>query len=316
MPRSLVSGERDDSPTIDDLELHNRLTAIRVRIAFPPTPDLTSTVGQAIAVLPRASASSERPRRSFPAWHRRPWWRAAAIAAAVCLLLVAGAIIPATRETMADWFGVPGIQIVFEDDDDTPAASPDSATDDPSTPAPSLGLLLGEPVSLEEARARVGFPVAVPNLPALGSPDEIYLRDRPGADQVAFLYRPRPGLPEVAGTGIGLLLVQFEADDEALWGVKKIVDGRTETRVVGVGDLEALWLGGAHRLLVVSDPLDGSSGAPLAGAPDSRLTGNVLLWAENGVTFRVESALTLAESVRIAETTRDSIGAARETPVT
>lgn len=316
MPHSLDLDAHAENLTTGDQDLHDQLSAIRPRIAFPPTPDLASAVGRAIVATPRASTLRPRPGRSATSAPGRWWWRAAAIAAAVCLLVVAGSIIPVTSETVADWFGVPGIQIIFEVGEETPAVPPDSATNDVSTPTTSLGLLLGEPVSLEQARARVDFMVAMPNLPAFGPPDEIYLRDRPGSDQVSFLYHPRPGLREVAGTGIGLLLVQFEADDEALWGVKKMVDGRTETRVVPLGELEALWLGGAHRLLVASDPLDGASALPVSGTPDSRLTGNVLLWAENGVTYRVESALTLAETIQIAEWTRGSIGESRETPVT
>lgn len=297
-----------DHETVDP-EMHARLVALRPRIAFPPTPDLAKTVGRAVAAAQMPREPSAWSHRRSETSGRRDWRRATAIAAAVCLIVGAGAVVPATRETVADWFGVPGIQIVF-DDDAGPTVVPGASTASAATSAASIGLLLGEPVSLEEARSRVGFAAAVPDVTGLGLPDEVYLRERPGADQVAFLYRPRPGLPAVADTGIGLLLVQFEADDDALWGVKTMGNA-SEIRAVRLRGREALWLGGAHRLLIAPDPGDAGDRTPAPGAADDRLTGNVLLWAEAGVTYRLESALSLAESLGIAEATRS----AASTPV-
>ena len=169
------------------------------------------------------------------------------------LIIAAILLIPSTRETVAGWLGVPGIEIQFRDDDEpTPTIA--------ATPMQDLGLLLGEPVTLEEARQRVDFDIAIPEAPGLGMPDEIYVRLRPGADQVVFLYGARPGFPAAAETGIGLLLIQFEAPDDAFWGVKQ-VSGSNDVRVVDVNGDEALWIGGSHLLMIAPNPDPVSSAA-------------------------------------------------------
>ncbi len=281
---------RGFAPEPPDRDLHDRLLAVAGSIAFPETPDLANSVRQAIAqepISPRPQAA-----RALP-WLQRP----AALAAAAVLILIIAAIllIPSTRETVAGWLGVPGIEIQFRDDDEpTPTIA--------ATPMQDLGLLLGEPATLEEARQRVDFDIAIPEAPGLGMPDEIYLRLRPGADQVVFLYSARPGFPAAAETGIGLLLIQFEAPDDAFWGVKQI-SGSNDVRVVGINGDEALWIGGSHLLMMAPNPAPVSMQQPTPeqGTLTSRPSANVLLWADNGITYRIESALSSQESIAVAE---------------
>jgi hypothetical protein len=214
----------------------------------------------------------------------------------VIFLLIAGVLlIPSTRETVADWFGVPGIEIQFTDDDEpTPTIA--------ATPTQDLGLLLGEAVTLEEARQRVGFDIAIPEAPGLGMPDEVYIRLRPGGDQVVFLYGARPGFPAAAETGIGLLLIQFEAPDGAFWGVKQ-VSGSNDVRPVDVNGEDALWVGGSHLLMIAPNPDPVSVQQPMPDVDDlvTRPSANVLLWDDNGITYRVESALSRQASIALAE---------------
>ncbi len=278
-------------------EMHNALLAVSDRLAFPPTPDIALAIRAAIETEPRPAQRPDTPLplTAFPQYSPRHWM----ILAAVLALLVVGAvaIIRPARETVAGWLGVPGIHIVIDDEDPTPTPVGNLP---PATPLPDIGLLLGEAVTLEEAQGRVDFAIVVPNLPGLGPPDEIYLRERPGADQVTFLYRPRPGLPAAVETGIGLLLVQFEADDEAMWSVKKYTRG-TDVRVVRLGGREALWIGGSHELLIYPDPANILLNGPDPGTPAIRQSANVLLWADDGIAYRLETALSLDEVLRIAE---------------
>src|SRR5829696_10465713 len=171
MSDSIGRDSRGIAPEPPDRDLHERLLAVAGSIAFPETPDIAASVQQALAqetLSPRTQPAQSRP----PA----PWlYQPAALAAAVVLLLIAAIVlIPSTRGTVAGWLGVPGIEIQYADDDKpTPTIA--------ATPMQDLGLLLGEPVTLEEARHRVGFDIAIPEAPGLGMPDEIYLRLRPGA---------------------------------------------------------------------------------------------------------------------------------------
>ncbi len=278
---------RRNEPVPDPRErdLHDRLLAISRSIHFPETPDIATSVRQALSQEP-ASLRPQAPGAATPAsWLGRP----AALAAAVALLLIAGVVlIPATRETVAGWLGVPGIQIQFTDDDD------DLPPTVVATPQPSLGLLLGDPVTLEEARQRVDFAIALPDVPGLGMPDEIYLRVSDGGDQIVYLYGARPGFPAAAESGIGLLLIQFEAPDDAFWGVKQVT-GSNDVRVVNINSADALWIGGSHQLLIAPDP------DPVSSYLVSRPSANVLLWAADGITYRIESTLSRQDSIALAE---------------
>ena len=280
-------------PDPPERDLHDRLLAISRSIHLPETPDIAASVRQALSQEP----TPRRPQGATVAPPASRLRRPATLAVAVALLLIAGIVlIPATRETVAGWLGVPGIQIQFTDDDDEP--TPTVA----ATPEPNLGLLLGTPVTLEEARQQVDFPIAVPDVPGLGMPDEVYVRVSGASDQVVFLYGARPGFPAAAETGIGLLLIQFEAPDDAFWGVKQIASGN-EVSPVDVNGKDALWIGGSHLLMIAPDPDPVSRQQPAPDLTDStaRRSANVLLWAESGVTYRIESALSREESIALAE---------------
>jgi hypothetical protein len=279
-------------PGRPDRDFHERLLAASRSISFPETPDIATSVRRALDLGGTTAQPPAAPPGPPPSWIRHP----AALAAAVALLLVAGIVlIPATRETVAGWLGVPGIQIQFTDDDDpTPTVA--------ATPQPSLGLLLGTLVTLEDARQRVDFAIALPDVPGLGMPDEIYVRGSGGGDQVVYLYGARPGFPAAAETGIGLLLIQFEAPDDAFWGVKQVT-GSNDVRVVRVNGADALWVGGSHQLLIAPspDPITSTRPTPSPGDLAARPSANVLFWAANGVTYRIESSLSRQDSITLAE---------------
>jgi hypothetical protein len=291
-----------------DAELERALRDLGQRIAFPPTPDLARAVR-----LRLADAPAGRAERAPSAWERLTSWfggaaggpsprRAIAVAALALVVLGAAvlAFVPGARDTVAGWFGVRGIRIVFVEETPTPAPTPTvpAATPGASPTAALLGanLLLGERMTLAEAQARVSFQLLVPDPARLGPPDEVYLRRRADGDMVSFVYYPRPDLPAVAETGVGLLLVQFEAPEDAFF-MEKGVAPSNEPRIVDVNGDDALWLGGAHYLLIAPDPsLEGD-----LGQQTTRTAASVLLWDENGVTYRLESELSMTQAVALAE---------------
>ena len=291
-----------------DADLERALRDLGRGIAFPPTPDLARAVRRRIADAPAGRAE-----RAPSAWARLTAWLAGAggqpsprraIAVAALALVVLGvavlALAPDVRDTVAGWFGVRGIRIVFVEETPTPAPTPTvpAATPAASPTAAPLGanLLLGERMTLEEAQARVSFPILVPDPARLGSPDEIYLRHRADGDMVSFVYYPRPDLPAAAETGVGLLLVQFEAPENAFL-MEKGAAPSNEVRIVDVNGDDALWLGGAHYLMIAPDPsLEGGD-----GERSTRMATNVLLWDEDGVTYRLESDLSMAQAIALAE---------------
>lgn len=279
-----------------DAELEHDLIELGAGIAFPPTPDLRHQVRSAIAVAPERAEVRRFPVR-----------RLLAAAAVVVLALVAALILlDGFRSTVADFLGVRGVRIEFVRDTPTattvpvttPAGTPTvtpAASPQPAATPVGTGLLLGQRVTLAEAQAAVRYRVQVPALASLGAPDEVYLRTLPdGNRMVSFVYLPEPGLPETEGTGAGALLMQFEARENVEYLGKQISEGNAVTGLLVDGE-RAIWIEGSHNLTLLPDPSRGCCAEP------PRTAGNVLLWEQDGLIFRLESSLPRKEAVAIAE---------------
>ena len=115
-------------------------------------------------------------------------------------------------------------------------------------------------------------------------PDSVQLVDWGGGQQVAMLWNQSSQLPEVMETGVGLLLLQFEArvDQELL--VKEASDA-TRINPVSVNGDTGYFLSGAPHTVFFLGP-DG-----VIADDQIRLAGNVLVWMADGITYRIESAL-------------------------
>jgi hypothetical protein len=151
-------------------------------------------------------------------------------------------------------------------------------------------------VTLDEARASVGFTVQLPLLPELGPPDEVYLGTGQLTGQVSLVWLPRAGLPEAAGTGAGLLVTQFQAGIDGGF-VKKIVNDKTTVNFITMNGAAGYWIAGEPHSFMYTRA--GNSFPERA-----RLAGNVLLWAQNGVTYRIEGPRTQEDAMRIAQSLR------------
>jgi len=201
---------------------------------------------------------------------RRPrrWHR---IALATAALVVAGVAVlgfsPRARSAVADLFDVAGIDIRY------------GAFDD----APPLGenLRLGTRVGLDQAQARADFPIRVPR--ALGDPVEVYLRN---GEIVSLVYDD-------------VLITEFAADVGDEFVVKKVPAGTVTKDVTVREDVPGFWFAGEPHALLYNDDDTGVNKVETL-----RLATNTLVWAEDGVTYRVEADITLAEALRIARSLR------------
>lgn len=270
-------GVLDEADTAD--RLGQRLAELGGVVAFPPTPDLRPAVARRIDQPPPRSAAA----RLLP-W--RPTRRAALLVAAGLLVSLAGcvaALLSPAGTTLADRFGVPGIDIVFWDE--APTVTP---------PPVGTGLRLGHRVDLTEARAAVEFGVRVPGSGPLAEPDEVYVSVPPADGMASFVYRPRRGLPESPQTGVGALLTQFRGEIDRPLAFKGIPPGgRVESVAVGRGT--GYWIDGEAHVFLYRDP-HGE-----VRFEEFRLAGNVLLWEEDGLTFRLESGLDQEAAIALAE---------------
>jgi hypothetical protein len=152
-------------------------------------------------------------------------------------------------------------------------------------------------VNLTEAVSSVGFAALPAPEALLGAPEEAYVGASPAGGQLTYVYLPRDGLPEVAGSGVGLLISQFEGHTNESFIQKQLQPGTT-LEVVTVNGRRAFWLSGEPHTFYYED----RAGNIL---PETiRLAGNVLLWEVDGTTLRIESALPKDEVIRIAESMR------------
>jgi len=256
---------------------------------YPPTPDVTGRVHQRLA----------RP-RPVPTGRRRLAW----VAVLLFLLLASLLAVPQVRAALGEILRI-GAMTIFVEERMPPlaateaaptAASPatatlqatssaQTATSPPSAPAgpsptPRPAVIPVTPIARASARELVGAPLRLPAYPHdLGAPDGVYVDrlERPGA--VVFVWE-EPGRPGEAR----LSLYQIYQEPFA----SKFAEQVAETTVNG---RRALWVEGPHMF-----QLAGGSLQPWQFVP-----GPVLLWTEDGITYRLEGAPSLEQAVRIAQ---------------
>lgn len=265
-----------------DPVLEQALADLGRGLAFPPTPDLAGRVAHAL----RAEPTPPVPIRLTTHWRRR--WMAAAI---ILLLAVAGLLLlPEARTAIADRLGLPGVEIRWFENEPTPVPAPDVS---------SLGL--GRSATLDEARAQAPFPVAVPTLSDFADPPQVFLRGAGETTMVSFVYPASTELPSDEVPGIGALFTQFPGATNRNFIAKGLSgfddDQASSIEAVTVMGNPGFWIADApHGVLLVCDEHEEE-----CREERYRLAGNVLLWEDDGVTRRIESALSRDDALAIAE---------------
>ena len=223
--------------------LERDLSFLAEDVTFPITP-VFSFPASTVAVAPIIRPSSM-------------WWKVG-LAAAV-LLLAATLAFPAPRHALASWFDFPGIRIEIGNRDD-----------DPPPTVTSIGgsLLLGTPVTLDEASERAGFPVMLPNHALTDAEPEVYLNSFQGAPVVSLLYPASNDLPSIGSTGVGLLLMEIDASGDTSIMIVKRATGETPPQSVTIDGNFGLWVQGGVLLTDAGDPF----------WTYQRRSGNVLVW--------------------------------------
>jgi hypothetical protein len=239
-------------------ELELELVAIGRQLDVPEAPDL------APHVLGRIGTARPAPRR-----HRL----VLAFAVLALATLLATLAIPDARSALLRFLQIGGDRIELVDELPVVAPSP-----------PELDLILGERVTLDEARRRAAFDL----VELEEEPDSVYIGDR---GTVWFLYG-RPG-------AVRLLVAQTPrlAIDESFL-LKKLAGAGTIVETTTVRGAPAYFLSGAPHVVILVD----ENGF---GVPESTwLARDVLVWEEDGRTVRLEGDLTLAEASELAESLR------------
>ena len=269
----------------DYFEQHLRQAAAGFQ--YPPTPDIASSVTRQLASRAR---DGERARE-----HWRPTRLAWALLA--LLLVLAGlAAVPQVRAAVVEFFQIGAFRLFVGEP--TPTAAP-QATDIPpavippvtATPLEDRGITLpnlsGE-TTLEDAESEIGRQMKTPTYPTgIGPPDKVFVQDL-GLPIAILVWLDRLG-DEV------MLSLHVLPSSGGPFGVKSDIQ---IVETVEVNGSEAYWVTGTHFLQFFND--EGR-----ADFDSVRLVeGNVLIWTEGELTYRLESDMSLEEAIRTAESLR------------
>jgi len=229
---------------------------------YPPTPDISA----------RLRVTRSERRASSP---MRWGWSVAAVVVVIIMGLMA---VPDVRAEVLKVLRIGGISLLM--DEITPTAIEDTAA--PTEYLPSrfdLSELVGE-TTLEEAQAVSGFDIQVPTYPEdLGLPDRVFYSTF-GPETVILVWTVE-GNVEQAELALFVLA-------EGVTGTKGPPEVVEETIVNGQA---ALWTVGPYVLWLNGNRAEFTW----------LVEGNVLLWEEDGQTYRLESGLSLEAARLIAE---------------
>lgn len=249
----------------EPVDLERALAELTPRLAYPPTPAI------APAVVSRLSAARQSglrpPLPGLALWPRRRLL----VAVAIGVLAILG-IAAATRVVI----GALEIRTV--------RMLP------PNPTVTRLPEAVGDPVSLEEAQADVGFRILLPAGSA--EPDTVRTLPTPFGDRSVLLAWTDPSLPPIDGVPWTLVLLELPGDQEYAF---KLVAGQGAVREVEVAGRRGYWLGEPHQLVLET----------ATEVQTFSVTGNVLIWAAGDrLVLRMETALPLREAIALAETVR------------
>jgi len=224
-------------------ELDRDLRALGTLVELPAERDL----------VPAVRARLAEPVR------RRPWKVVAVLLAALVVALgVAFAVRPA-RSAILRFLGLESVTVVRVEELPRAGQGP---------------VAFGRRIRLSEAERQTGFR---PLLPALGSPDAVYVDDV-GRYLIVLYGRPAARIRLAEASAAPGLITKFARGEGVM--------------TVDVDGTPGLWFEGPHVVI------------ELAGQP--RLAGNALLWERNGLLLRLEGKLTREQALRIARTVRAS----------
>jgi hypothetical protein len=274
-----------------ELDLEQALADLAASLEFPPTPDLAAAVTARLDEAPaRRQAAPARRRGRLAGPIGRPVWRRLAVAGLAAVLLAVAVLVasPGTREAVARRLGLRGVGVQLG------GPPPPTVT---TRPGERLDLGLGERVTLEEARRRVGFPVLVPGAAGFQQPAAVYVNEAvPAGGRVDLVYRARPGLSASPFTDVGLLVTEFRGQPTPEFLKKVAVLGMVEE--VRVGGEPGYWFSGEPHFFTYRDA------AGNLRDEQTRLAGNTLVWQRGELTLRIEGEISRQEALRIAESMR------------
>ncbi len=245
-------------------ELERLLQVTAANTTYPATPDLTNSV------LARIAATSPKPQPRLRPSMPKPLFATLLLLA---LISIAALLVTPSRDAIARLFGVDGSKIEVVPVLPTPSTITTPVRADGPRP-------IGTPLPLSEIAEAVGFE---PALPTTGDP--------PLQSSVLFYGDQAVVVVQYADFD----LWQARLQQGASFG--KLADEESILVELSVNSEPATWLSGGQHFVRYLDP----EGNPIAGS-DRTVNRSTLIWRTPNAFYRLETDLSLAEALRIAET--------------
>ncbi len=255
----------------EDIELVQMEALLRraaTAFAYPPTPHLAAAVQSR---LRERASLTDRLGATLAGWRRQPAMAALGMALAVVVALGAAIAVPQSRGALADFFHLSHVRL-----DTGPTAGP--------TPMVLAAGNFARPSTADEARQAVDFPMKFPTRDGASlQPDAVYMQGENSNMPVAIFVYEQEGY-------------DLHQTRQGFFG--KGVDPAIVHQISFAGH-SALWIDeGGH----IAQFLDAQGRTVV----ESRRTVEraTLLWEENGITFRLETLLSQADAIAVAESLR------------
>jgi hypothetical protein len=246
---------------MNEIEFENKLQLISKGLDYPSTPDISASVMKKI-----------RPTVSPRFISRRLTWSLTII----LILFLSLFAIPPVRAAIIEFIQI-GIVRIFPQNIEPTSESVPTVT--PATSMlPLLDAIIGE-TTLEQAQEKVDYQILLPS--DFGTPDYVYVYDAAG--DMTILVWMNPEQPQ----SVELSLHFIPAGS---WAITKM--GPTIIELTTVNGEQAIWAVGPYPLRVYN----------MNEMEFTRLIeGQVLIWTEGNITYRLETNLSMEEAVEIAE---------------
>lgn len=250
-------------------EFEKQLIDISKGMDYPPTPDIAGFVSARL-----------RPAKS-PRVISKTWAWSLTI---VLILLLSLLLIPPARAAILEFIQIGIVRIFPQPTEPTaePITTATPQTQTPQTPTPNATLLFLETIAgkttLADAQAKVNYPILLPA--DMGEPDYVYIQDADG--DMTILVWLDPQNPQTV-----LLSLHFIPDGS--WAITKV--SPTVIEETTVNGVRAIWAVGQYPLKFSNGDLEFTR----------IVNGNVLIWADDIITYRLETDMSLEEAIQIAE---------------
>jgi hypothetical protein len=260
-----------------------QLRSLARGLDYPPTPNLAGSV---MTRLSRERGDKGKRRLPFTLRVRRLVWSLTIIV----ILFASLMLIPPVRAAVIEFIQI-GVVRIFRAEP-TPIVPPNQEIPSTRVPVtatplstlqpliPILERLAGE-MTLEEAQKAVSYSILLPSYPPdLGLPDRVFVQEAEG--KMTILVWIDPQQPDK-------VLMSLHMIPPGSWAIDKF--DPAEVQETTVSGQRAIWAVGPYPLRLRNSDIQYMR----------LIEGHVLIWKDHGLTYRLETDLSLEEAIKIAE---------------